>query len=785
MLPRRILASLVLLAVASDALAVELVRSGKGMARIVVAANAPQAERFAASEFQAHIALMSGARLPIASNLAGKPTALVLVGQGAARLAGRDVLEATRLDEIRGDGYVLTVLDAHKPPCIVLLGRQPRGTLYAVYDFLETTFGCGFFSDGNRVPRRPDVAAYGPDMVGNPAFGLRACRVPTRFYGPKRFQPTLWSADDWKRFLRWMARKKMNCLAIEFDGATRAWGEAFDKAFPEAKGLKRETIAPADQPPTPGPTVRMGWGLGPAHVTTLWKDVFAYARTTLGLEVLFVLRLGEFELPLKLAHPKLRWLPARPESFFGAAGQSPVLAHADPECRELQAKLWKSIIQTYGTDHRYLVTCPTHAAAAGASKQGPNPVAVATEILRGVDPKANILISTADNALWGQTHEDKTAFLRKLPPGIGVVYAQTGFPGDALLRATERFAGRPFHYASLWGVSYADLFQYSFDSLRTQFHHSGAVPPPRPVGFANWCELRGTNPLMDNLCAEFAWTGRNVWRSEGASNNPQTRLYLTRRYSQAAVFPLAEAFKQGVRAAPRTEPGVNFRAYVRWSDIAVEGTEAARGAVTLALSCKPVANDSPFYESDILDLGRNYLHQYIEERYGQIVALVRDAKRAAQAGAYNPNAKAKTLARLKTLGDQLRQAHTTLTRLIATRKDMCLDDAILEAVATPGANRNLARAIREHQSGAFANGIPLTDSLEYHQQLKRPQMDAFLKYAHGETNAPTAKPLPAWQQFFLHGTQQYIRDAKPVPYARKAERARASDILGMFLQAVD
>ncbi|MFC1806733.1 alpha-glucuronidase family glycosyl hydrolase, partial [Planctomycetota bacterium] len=280
MRPRYSLAFVMALVVASQASAVELVRGGKPLARIVVAANAPQVERFAASEFQSIIAKMSGAKLPIATDLSGDAKAWVLIGEGAARAAGQQVMDAVPVDEIRDDGYAMATVDAGQRSFLVLMAKQPRGTLFAVYNLLETAFSCGFFSDGDRIPKRSDVSIYGLSMVGNPAFGLRACWVPTRYYGPKRFHAALWNAQDWKRFLAWMAKKKMNCLAVEFSGDTRAWGEAFDKAFPETKGSKRETIAPPDQPPVPGPTANLGWGLHPTYQTSLLKEVFAYARET-------------------------------------------------------------------------------------------------------------------------------------------------------------------------------------------------------------------------------------------------------------------------------------------------------------------------------------------------------------------------------------------------------------------------------------------------------------------------------------------------------------------------
>jgi len=768
---------------ASQAFAVELVRGGKPVARIVVTADAPQAERFAASEFQAAVAAMSGAKLPIAADLSGESKGWVLIGEGAARAAGQQVMGAVPIDEIRDDGYATATVDVGGRSFLVLTAKQPRGTLFAVYNLLETSFGCGFFSDGDQFPKRTDLAIYGLSIAGNPTFPLRACWVPTRYYGPKRFHATLWNAEDWKRFLRWMARKKLNCLAVEFAGDTRAWGSAFDKAFPEARQLKREVIPPADPPPVPGPTARMGWGLHPDYQTALLKDVFTYARQTLGIQVLYILHVAEYELPLKLAQPNLKWVPAAPRDFLGVAGQTVVLSPSDPKAQEIQSRLWQAIIQTYGTDHLYAIDCHSHRNVAGTLRERHNPVLMATDVLRKLDPKAHLLVTSADEDFWGETQEQKTEFLERLPDDVAILYTQVGFTTDALYRATDRFGGHGFHYASLWGEPGSDLLEYCFDPLRTQSYHMGTTPTPKAAGYFHWSEIRGSNPLMDNLAAEYAWTGRNTWRSEGGSNNPATRLYLSRRFSRAVWWRVAEAYKQALRGTPRGDAEANYRAYARWADIPVRGTAAARAAVALTLTAG--AEEDMFKRFALVQLGRIFLQQYIAERYADLVALVREAKRAAQANAYGPDVKARSQAKLKEFERQVTQAHRALTRLITTRRDMCLDEAILEATKTKGANRHLAAAIREQQSGAYADAICLVDSIEYHQQLKKPQIEAFLKYVRAEVQSPSAKPIPSWQVFFLHGAQDFIHKAVPAPYASKAEKAEPSAILQDFLKLVD
>jgi len=805
---RLIAAAVVAIVVCSEARAFELARGGKPSATIVVAEKAPGPERLAASELQALIAKSTGARLSIAAKMPGGARPVVLVGEKAVREAGGKFVAAAQLDQLRDDGYAIVTLD--NPSALLLVGRMPRATLYAVYDLLEAQLGFGFFVDGDHVPRKPDAVVGSLNIVANPVFADRTCYVPLGLYGPKRFQATLWNADDWMAFLRWMAKKKFNRLAIPFTAASRAWGTAFDKAFPQAKSRRSETIPGVD--PKAGVTARMGWGLSPGYTTELLRKVLSRARGELGLEATYVFVFGDFEQSLRQAMPKLKWKPTYPPSYPAAAGGSCALSASEPKIRQLQAALWKAIIETYGTDHSYVVCSTAEPRPGSASRGGERTTAVALATIRQVDPQAKAFVPTWEASLWGSTPGEQTAFINRLPNNVSLLYwnpdlgslrrkLDTRFlsdirgienmmwasPQNILYTATDRLAGRPFSYAIPWGPGPGDdLFSNCFGMLANCFHHfTHFFPPPKAVGFWDWHELCRANPMMDELCGEFAWSAANVWRGEGAHTNRAVSRYLERRYTRAATFAMAEAIKQALRGAPRPETGVNYRAYTGWGNVPTGVTAAARTAVALALASKPTASDSPFYEADLVDLGRSYLHQVVQEQCSRLLAVVRDAKRAAATKGYTQQVKTESRQRLQQAADRLLKAHKTLTRLIATRKDMCLDQAIIEATATKGANKLLAQAIREHQSSLLAGGYALTDSIEYHQQVVARQLQFLIDYAKRQVANPTAEPTIAWETVFRQGADQFIQKAKPVPYDKKAEKAAPSVILQEFLQAAE
>ncbi|MFP4055648.1 MAG: alpha-glucuronidase family glycosyl hydrolase [Candidatus Brocadiia bacterium] len=783
------------------------VQAGKPVASIVVATDAPAAERLAAEELRGFLAAMSGARLPLVHQMPAGAESVVLVGAGAARLAGSKVLAASQLDEIEGDGYAINTLMDHSPPCIVLLGKEPRGTLYAVYELLESYLDCGFFCDGDYVPpRQLDIAVRPVSILGNPAFRLRGVYIPTHFYAPKRFQATLWNLSDWQHYIRWMAKKKMNCLIVDFSAASRAWGTAFDEAFPEAKKHRTEMLPEERATDTSHYTARLGWGLAPQYVTELRQKTLEYARSTAGFEILYIFHLGQFEPQLRMAHPKLKWLaPGNERLAIGTRCRTSCLDARDGKLRELQAKLWKAVVETYGQADHYLLSVESQPADGLPGKQLTD---LGLGLLREVDKDARRLVPTWDSQRWGQTPAQKVYFLDALPEDVALVYFEPGFSirsfhvnvefsEQTLYWATRQFRDRAYIYSSKWGGgANNDLFENRFGVLRNLFrHYSGTYYPKtvaaavargrNAVGCFNWNEVRGVNPMMDYLTSEFAWTGLFQWRGEGAYTNPIVRRYLRGRYGRDAVFAISEAYKQLIRGAPLAEPMANYRSYARQEGENIEGTDAARAAIALALGCKDVAKDSPFYEPDLVDFGRNYLIQYLHDHYEAALQLVRDAKAAKKAGRYAPTDRDQALQSLQQVEGQIRAAQKTLVRLIATRKDMCLDHAILEAAATPGANPNLAKAVREHQSGIFADGYPLTDSVEYHQQLKPRQIAHFVQYVREELQDPSAEPIPEWKTFFLHGAADFVEKTKPTPYARKAEKAAPSVILEQFLKTTE
>ncbi|MBO4548026.1 MAG: hypothetical protein J5758_02315, partial [Abditibacteriota bacterium] len=125
--------------------AAQLTRDGQALAVIVCPADATVPEQNAAKELAAYIEQISGAALPIRET-ASDTDFNICVGQtGAVKSLAGDF----DWESLKGDGILIRSGKNY----LILAGDRPRGTLYAVYTFLEDHLGVRFWSpDAEKVP---------------------------------------------------------------------------------------------------------------------------------------------------------------------------------------------------------------------------------------------------------------------------------------------------------------------------------------------------------------------------------------------------------------------------------------------------------------------------------------------------------------------------------------------------------------------------------------------------------------------------------------------------------
>jgi hypothetical protein len=152
---------------------ITLAEKGQAKAVIVLAPEASAPEKNAASELAKYLKEVTGAEFAIVkpAEAGGKP--VIAVGPGAAKAIAPDLDLAKVGDNGLGDdGIMLKTVGQN----LVLTGAEgsKRGTLYAVYEFLEREAGVRWWTpDAETVPGKPTLAAGPLDTRYKPPFLYR------------------------------------------------------------------------------------------------------------------------------------------------------------------------------------------------------------------------------------------------------------------------------------------------------------------------------------------------------------------------------------------------------------------------------------------------------------------------------------------------------------------------------------------------------------------------------------------------------------------------------------
>lgn len=150
---------------AADASVLPLAEDSQTQYVISLAADASAPEKTAATELAAYLRKITGAEFKIVTPEKASGRAVIAVGPGAA---------APRLDQKAG------VLDAEEwivrssGRDLLLVGGRPRGTLYAVYHFLEDVLDVHWWTPWDEtVPRQPTLRLRALNLQGRPTFRYR------------------------------------------------------------------------------------------------------------------------------------------------------------------------------------------------------------------------------------------------------------------------------------------------------------------------------------------------------------------------------------------------------------------------------------------------------------------------------------------------------------------------------------------------------------------------------------------------------------------------------------
>ncbi len=150
-------------AAASDGGAI-IIGGSSGSAVIVLGADSPEADQYASNELAKYLGEITGAKYEV-SDKADADKVNIYVGEKAARQIKPDL----PIEELETDGIIIQT-DGRN---LILAGDPPRGTLYAVYTFLDD-LGCRWWSsDASTIPSKPEIVVKDYDLVYNPPLEYR------------------------------------------------------------------------------------------------------------------------------------------------------------------------------------------------------------------------------------------------------------------------------------------------------------------------------------------------------------------------------------------------------------------------------------------------------------------------------------------------------------------------------------------------------------------------------------------------------------------------------------
>jgi hypothetical protein len=191
-----------------------VVSSGRPQASIVLGKAAGELTKYAATELQKYLRILSGAEVPIISEdgVSSRPSkeALILVGGPSSNPAIREAAQARWVDfsGLKPEGFVIKTGDFKGHPAIVSGGNDDASAMYAAYDLIER-LGVTFTLAGDALPAvRPDLAIPVMDIRLNPAFSRRGFLLQSGGF----INLSVFSYPDYVKFLDQMAKMKCNYL---------------------------------------------------------------------------------------------------------------------------------------------------------------------------------------------------------------------------------------------------------------------------------------------------------------------------------------------------------------------------------------------------------------------------------------------------------------------------------------------------------------------------------------------------------------------------------------------
>jgi len=459
-----------------------LVQSGRAEAGIVLGPSPTWLERHAADELRRYLGAISGARPKIIRRVP-KSGPLIAIGRPAtnpliAHALGKGIVEA--FGDLEADAFAIKSTRMGGRNILLLMGSNDRGTLYAVYRLLEQSLGCGFFRDGEQIPRQPSITLPEIDIREIPRFRDRQEGSGCIY----TYSTAYWTWRDWKRELDWKAKRGINII------------------WPFTVGTDMVDVIMAEWGVSPAPSTR-------TKTKSLHERAFEYAHR-LGMRIPCILPNGALPTSFFEAYPQCRSIVTQ----WAELSPSRQLHPSDPMFQRLVVDYVRHYTQRYGTDHLYIAEFASESkileGATDAQEARVQFARAMSGAIREADPEGIWMVSSwsfdfhsSDPAVrW--TPEDVRGYLDAIT--VPLVVWDGWAEEAAKYRMTDYFYGRPWGYGVLHSFGGDSYLHGDVRGLIKEVRTVLAEPrADRLCVFFSTPEIIDYNSFYLELCAKLGW----------------------------------------------------------------------------------------------------------------------------------------------------------------------------------------------------------------------------------------------------------------------------------------
>ncbi|MBO5752017.1 MAG: prolyl oligopeptidase family serine peptidase [Kiritimatiellae bacterium] len=402
-----------------------------------------------------------------------------------------------------------------------ITGSNARSVLYGVYDLLERRGGCGWFWDGDRIPKKAKIDLSGLNVREESKFAYRGVRYFAH-RGLHRFQAEHWGLEDWKREIDWCLKKRLNLFMLRI-----GQDDLFQKAFPS------ECAYPDSSKPLPGQGRRydnrsLFWPL--EFRGQLRKEVMKYAfrRGMMAPSDFGTMTHWYSRTPQDfLDNKKPAFLPQAPGAYGEPSGR--VWDIRNKKWMDAYWKITDADIREYGRPG-LLHTIGIAERRVSTNRQ--ENLAMKTRLTKAIFAEADKRYPNSAKLLAGwdlycmKKPEEVKAFLKNIPEDVIIWDYEADATINTWFGEWDIVGKRPYAFGVF--MAYEAGLDSRTDYAKIASRQKLIENDPMCKGYILWPE----SSHVDSVGIE--WFARNSWRADKADVAPVVADYCERRYPQEA-----------------------------------------------------------------------------------------------------------------------------------------------------------------------------------------------------------------------------------------------------------